>query len=123
MRKIQGYAAIFMIMAVIMFMACAGPQPVKQYELGKVTAETLLYEARMAQNRAQITAAQFDQVKKVYDQLKQAQDIAIDARKAMITFNTVDNQAKSQKSMEAVLALSGRFVALATDIGLIKGVK
>lgn len=123
MRKAKGYAAVFMILAVIGFMACAGPQPVKQYELGKVTAETLLYEARMAQNRAQITAAQFDQVKKVYDQLKMAQDLAIDARKAMITFNTVDNQAKAQKAMEAVLGLSSQFVALATDLGLMKGVK
>ena len=123
MRMANRYAAVFMVLAVIMFIACAGPQPVRQYELGKVTAETLLYEARMAQNRAQLTAYQFDQVQKVYDQLRAAQDIAIDARKAMIQFNTVDNQAKAQKAMDAVLALSSRLISLATDIGLMKGVK
>ena len=123
MRTAKRYAAGFMVLAAIMFIACAGPQPVRQYELGKVTAETLLYEARMAQNRAQLTAYQFDQVQKVYDQLRAAQDIAIDARKAMTQFNTVDNQAKAQKAMEAVLALSSRLITLATDIGLMKGVK
>ena len=123
MRRFKEIKLLILFSCLLALVACAGPQPVKQYELGKVTAETLLYEARMAQNRAQITASQFSQVKIVYDQLKQAQDLAIDTRKAMITFNTVDNQAKAQKAMDAVLSLSTQFIALATDLGLMKGVK
>jgi hypothetical protein len=116
MKKIL--VSIFIVFALV---ACAGPQPVKPYELGKVTAETILYEARMAQNRAQITAAQFDEVRKVYDQLKQAQDIAIDARKAMITFNTVDNQKKATVAMDSVFRISAQMITLANSVGLMKG--
>jgi len=118
MKKI--IVALFVI-ATVALAGCSGPQPVKQYELGKVAAESILYNARVLQNRGQISAAQFDQVRKVYDQLKQAQDAAIDARKAMIAFDTADNQAKARIAMDGVLRLSTQMIGLATEIGIMKG--
>jgi len=109
------------VLAAFALAGCSGPQPVKQYELGKVTAETILYDARIMQNQGKITAAQFDQVRKVYDQLKQAQDAAIDARKAMIAYDTADSKAKAQTAMDGVLRLSTQMLTLAQDIGLMKG--
>ncbi len=109
------------VLAMFALMACAGPQPVKQYELGKVAAESVLYEARVMQNKGQISAAQFDQIRKVYDQLKQAQDAAIDARKVMIAYDSADSRTKAQTAMNGVLRLSTQLIMLAQSIGLMKG--
>ena len=103
----------------IVVQSCTGPQTVKPYELGKVTAETLLYDARAMQNKGTITAAQFDQVRKVYDQLRVAQDIAIDARKAVIVANAApDVAAKAQTAMNNVIQLSTQLIGLAQSIGI-----
>ena len=99
---------------------CSGPQPVKQYELGKVAAETILFDARVMQNRGAITADQFGQIRKIYDQLREAQDIAIDAREALITYETPGSKLRSQVAMEGVLRLSTQMITLARSIGLMK---
>lgn len=118
-RKIMAFVVLA---SFCVFVGCVtGPQPVKQYELGKVTAETILYEARVMQNHGAITVDQFNQIRDIYDQLRQAQDIAIDARKAVIAYNTTDNQNKFTVAMNNVLALSIRMVTLAQNIGLMKG--
>jgi uncharacterized protein YcfL len=114
------FVTLFLVVAFALA-GCAGPQPVKQYELGKVTAETILYDARIMQNQGKITAQQFDQIRRVYDQLKLAQDAAIDARKAMIAYDTADSKAKVQAAMDGVLRLSTQMITLAQDIGLMKG--
>lgn len=123
MRKRQSiiFAILTAIALAAMLFACAGPQPVRQYELGKVAAESILFEARVLQNQGKITAAQFDKVRAVYDRLKQTQDLAIDARKALIAYNTADNQNKAQAAMTAVLQLSTQMVGLATELGFMKG--
>lgn len=112
---------ILVLAVVVLFLAaCAGPQQVKPYELGKVTAESILFNARVLQNKGQISAAQFDQIRKVYDQFKQAQDVAIDARKVVIAYNTADNQAKAQTAMNGVLQFSAQMISLAQGMGLMK---
>ncbi|MCX5825090.1 MAG: hypothetical protein NTY86_16755 [Deltaproteobacteria bacterium] len=112
---------ILVLAVVVLFLAaCAGPQQVKTYELGKVTAESILFNARVLQNKGQISAAQFDQIRKIYDQFKQAQDTAIDARKAVIAYNTADNQAKAQTAMNGVLQFSAQMISLAQGLGLMK---
>lgn len=122
MRQARNMLIATIIAGLAFFWGCSGPQPVKQYEIGKVAAETLLYEARVAQNKGQITASQFDQVRKVYDQLKQAQDIAIDARRAMIAAEqTPEVQKRAQEAMDSVFRLSAQLVKLAQDVGLMKG--
>lgn len=109
---------LLLVFIIVVGSSCAGPQTVKQYELGKVAAESLLYDARVLQNKGMITADQFNQVRKVYDQLKQAQDIAIDARKAVISYNTAENKAKATTAMSNVLSLSTQLVGLAQSMGI-----
>jgi len=111
-----------LVLAVVALLlaACAGPQQVKPYELGKVTAESILFNARVLQNKGQISADRFEQIRQIYDQFRQAQDTAIDARKAVIAYNTADNQAKARAAMNGVLLLSARLVSLAQGIGLMK---
>ena len=121
MKKFKRFSPIVGILMLWVFMvaySCKGIQTVKPFELGKVAAESLLYDARVLQNKGMITADQFNQVRKVYDQLKQAQDIAIDARKAVITYNTADNQAKASTAMSSVVSLSTQLIGLAQSMGI-----
>jgi len=117
MRKRIGVVIVCLFLMAIV-LACSGVQTVKPYELGKVTAETLLFDARIAQNQGKITADQFDQVRKVYDQLKVAQDTAINARKAVIMVNNPATQNKAQEALNQVLAISMQLVNLAQSLGM-----
>ena len=111
---------LLMVMMVFCLSACAGVQSVKPYELGKVTAETILYQARVAQNNGTITENQFVQVRDAYDKFKAAQDVAIDARKAMIAVGTADAEQKATVAMNNLLILSTEFIALAQKFGLME---
>lgn len=111
---------LLMVMMVFCLSACAGVQSVKPYELGKVTAETILYQARVAQNQGTITENQFVQVRDAYDKFKAAQDVAIDARKAMIAVGTADAEQKATVAMNNLLILSTEFIALAQKFGLME---
>jgi hypothetical protein len=122
MQKFKRYSPIVGILMLWVFMvaySCTGVQTVKPYELGKVTAETILFDARVMMNKKVITTAQFDEVRKVYDQLKVAQDIAIDARKAVIKTNSApDAISKSSLAMSNVIILSTRLIELAQSMGI-----
>jgi len=111
-------ACLFLSAAVA---ACSGIQTVQPYEIGKVAAESLLYDARVLQNQGVITPDQFAQIRKIYDQLSIAQSIAIDARKMVIVYNTAENQDKVRLTMSNVTALSSQLLDLAISLG-IKGV-
>ena len=114
-RSLKIGLCVFVALA---FAGCAGPQAVKQYEIGKATAETILYNARIAQNKGLLSADNFAKIKDAYDKLKMAQDAAIDARKAVIAYNTADNQAKAAAAMNSVLTVSAEFLNLAQKLGL-----
>lgn len=118
MRRFKEIKLLMLCSCLLALMACAGPQTVKPFELGKVAAESLLYDARILQNKGTITADQFSQVRKVYDQLKVAQDIAIDARKAVILTGTADSQAKATTAMSSVVSLSTQLIGLAQGMGI-----
>ena len=111
---------LLMVLMVFCLSACASVQSVKPYELGKVTAETILYQARVAQNQGTITENQFVQVRDAYDKFKAAQDVAIDARKAMIAVGTADAEQKATVAMNNLLILSTEFIALAQKFGLME---
>ena len=111
---------LLMFLMVFCLSACAGVQSVKPYELGKVTAETILYQARVAQNNGTITENQFVQVRDAYDKFKVAQDVAIDARKAMIAVGTADAEQKATVAMDNLLILSTEFITLAQKFGLME---
>ena len=121
MKRKMSIVMVFLCLAIIT--ACPGQQSVKPYEAGKVTAEGILFNARVAQNSGLITADQFGEVKKVYDQLKEFQDLAIDARKAMIIYNTSEMANKYDTVMSDVIKLSMRLMDLSTKLKLIKGVQ
>jgi hypothetical protein len=111
---------LLMVLMVFCLSACAGVQSVKPYELGKVTAETILYQARVAMNQGTITKNQFVQVRDAYDKFKAAQDVAIDARKAMIAVGTADAEQKATVAMNNLLILSTEFITLAQKFGLME---
>ena len=116
-RSILLLMAVFFAVSII---GCAGVQSVKPYELGKVTAETILYQARVAMNQVKITEDQFIQVRDAYDKVKLAQDYAIDARKAMIAIGTADAENKAMVAMNNLLTLSTEFITLAQNLGLME---
>lgn len=118
MKRFKEIKLLILFSCLLALVACAGPQTVKPFELGKVAAESLLYDARILQNKGTITADQFAQVRKVYDQLKTAQDIAIDARKAVILYDTADNQAKAAAAMSSVVSISTQLIGLAQSMGI-----
>jgi hypothetical protein len=119
MRK-RSILLLMAILFAVSIIGCAGVQSVKPYELGKVTAETILYQARVAQNQGTITENQFVQVRDAYDKFKAAQDVAIDARKAMIAVGTADAEQKATVAMNNLLILSTEFIALAQKFGLME---
>jgi hypothetical protein len=122
MQKFKRYSPIVGILMLWVFMvaySCTGVQTVKPYELGKVTAETILFDARVLMNKKVITPVQFDSMLKVYDQLKVAQDIAIDARIAVIKTNSApDALNKANLAMNNVISLSMRLLTLAESMGI-----
>lgn len=118
MRRFKEIKLLMLCSCLLALMACAGPQTVKPFELGKVAAESLLYDARILQNKGTITADQFSQVRKVYDQLKVAQDVAIDARKAVISYDTGTNQERAAKAMSNVISISTQLIGLAQSMGI-----
>lgn len=110
-------AAAFLFILAIM-QACAGVQTVKPYELGRVTAETILFDARVLMNKKVITEAQFNEARKVYDQWKAAQDIAIDTRKLAVKTSLAPDIATANLAMSNVLILSTRLLTLAQSMGI-----
>ena len=116
--RVKEVTSLIIVCCLMMAFSCAGPQTVKPFELGKVAAESLLYDARILQNKGTITADQVNQVRKVYDQLKVAQDIAIDARKAVIMQNDPANQAKAATAMSSVITISTQLIGLAQSMGI-----
>jgi len=110
---------LLMVLMVFCLSACAGVQSVKPYELGKVTAETILYQARVAMNQGTITEDQLFRKGRLR-QFKLAQDYAIDARKAMIAIGTADAENKAMVAMNNLLTLSTEFITLAQNLGLME---
>jgi hypothetical protein len=130
MRKFKEARALCLLVVFVLVVgllaACPGVQSVKPYELGKVAAETILFDARVAQNKGIITEQQFIEVRRVYDQLKIAQDIAINTRMAYIA-GTIGPDGKPtttefmvQSAMNSVLSISMQLVNLAQKLGLMK---
>jgi len=105
--------SIIVLLLPIVFVACATPQSTKPYAISKVTAETILYEARVLLNNGKITAQDFDVIKTSYDYLQKAQDAAIDARIAAIRIGTAEANQKWQVAWEQVLRLSNNLINLA----------
>lgn len=73
-----------LIIALAVVVGCSGAQTTKPHEIGKATAESILYEARILQNSGKLSAADFEKVKRYYDRYKLSQDFIIDTRIALI---------------------------------------
>lgn len=85
-RQLRLLAAVMMLFIFIMSMglaACSGPQTVKPYAVVKATAEEILFDARVMQNKGMITDAEFQKVAAIYDKVRAAQDAVIDGRKTV----------------------------------------
>lgn len=117
--------ATFLMITVLMLAlaACGTPSFVKPTHVTKDTAETVLYQARVMQNKGTLTAAQFDTVRKAYDALKVAQDTVIDARIAYLTESTTTKQAILNAAISGVSKNLAAFMQLATDFGIMGGDK
>jgi len=117
-RKKFVMAAICMLLLCVACQQCSTVQTTKPYEIGKVTAETILYEARVLQNRGQLSAADFESIKGIYDKLRDAQDVAIDARIALIKYHSADNDKKVEAAMLEVVRLSTELLTLASKYNI-----
>lgn len=72
------------VLALLVSVGCSGTQTTKPYEIGKATAESILYEARIMQNSGKLSTADFEKIKRYYDRYKLSQDFIIDTRIALI---------------------------------------
>ncbi len=112
-----------MIVAIIALGACGTQSFVKPVQITKETAETVLYQARIMQNKGTLTAIQFDQVRKAYDALKIAQDVVIDARVAYLASESTTNKAALDAALTAVTKELTNLTKVAVDLGVIAGGK
>jgi hypothetical protein len=125
MKKIYQSRIAVILITLFMFAtlaACAGPQTVKPYAVVKATAEEILYDVRILQNQGTINATDFELVKATYSKVKAAQDVVIDARKALITVNSAENQQRVNVAVIESIKLLSELQALAVQLG-VKGVK
>ncbi|MCL4490470.1 MAG: hypothetical protein M1510_00990 [Nitrospirae bacterium] len=88
-------------LTVLALTACTGAQMVKTAEVSKSTGESILYEARMLQNKGVITDGQFNNIRDMYDLWQPAEKLAIEARIAYLRVKTADNKQKMYLSIEA----------------------
>jgi hypothetical protein len=125
------FAVLMLLSFVFMAFACAGPQTVKPYAVVKATAEEILFDARVMQNKALITADEFAKVVTVYDKIKAAQDAVIDGRQtyaqislqydALLQANTDpealnSTYAKLQVAQQALNANMAQVTALLSEL-------
>ncbi len=125
MKKSRGLMCVVLLLvlcSLVALAACTGPQTVKPYAVVKATAEEILFDARVLQNKGQITDVQFETINTYYNKVKDALDVAIDARLALIAVNSVENQNKVTVATVKAIQLLSEFQALAVQFG-IKGVK
>jgi hypothetical protein len=115
--------ALVTIVAILALGACGTQSFVKPVQITKDTAETVLYQARIMQNKGTLTAIQFDQVRKAYDALKIAQDVVIDARVAYLASESTTNKAALDAALTAVTKELTNLTKVAVDLGVITGGK
>jgi len=112
-RKRIILAAICMLLLSVACQQCSTVQTTKPYEIGKVTAETILYEARILQNRGELSEQDFETVRGIYDKLKDAQDVAINARMSLIQYHSAGAETQAEIAMLEVVNLSSELLRLA----------
>lgn len=98
---------------------CSTGPVVQTMEVTKVTAESILYEARVAQGKGKITTGQFDVIRGAYDKLKVAVDLSIDARIGYLTLQTPDAEVRMTGTIAAVTDATVQLISLASSLGLI----
>lgn len=87
----KGTAAILIFCITLGLLAgCATAQNAQPYEIGKVTAEAILYEARVMQNAGKLSDADFQKIKRSYDQYRACQNIVIDTRLSLLKSYNAD---------------------------------
>ena len=118
--KARTITALLIIAALL---AACGPTIVLNgSKATKDTAETVLYEARVAQNNGIITAEQFGEIRTAYDELRQAQDAVINLRLAHLANPTESGQKAIDAQVLAVGALSLTFIDICRKYGFGEGV-
>lgn len=123
MKKSLIALLIFAMLAIspaILITGCATGPVVQTVEVTQVTAESILKQARIAQNQGKLTDEQFKKVRNTYDKLKMAVDVSIDARIAYLTYQTADTDAQLQAAINGVTGLTVELLSLASQFQLIK---
>lgn len=121
-RRTAGVIALVVMLALVLAMlnsGCASGPVVQTIEVTKATAESILYEARIAQIKGKITDAQFNSIRDVYDKLRAAVNVSIDARIAYLTLQTTDTEQRMTEAVSAVTDMTVQLISLAAQFGLI----
>lgn len=112
------------VFALVFSVGCAGTQSVAPYEIGKVTAETILYEARVMQNEGKITDTDFAKVKKAYDTMAATQALAIDFRIAYLQNRDAANKVQYEAYLRNIPLLLKDLLDIGAALGVpLGGVK
>lgn len=109
----------FLMMLVMLFISCSKYRLLYEpYEIGKVTAETILFKSRIAQNKGLITEDQFNQIRKIYDDLYVLQNQAIDLTIAYVKYNKQSDKEKLDALMNEIEKLSLKLLELSLKYGI-----
>lgn len=126
LTRTRGATLAALAVATILLTACVtacGPTIVLNgSKATKDVAETVLYDARVAQNNGIITEKQFEEIRAAYDELKEAQDMVIDLRLAYLKNPTDYGQNAIDAQILAVSTFSLKFIDICRKYGFGEGV-
>lgn len=97
---------------------CSGVQTVAPYEIGKEAAVTILYEARLMNNSGKLSDEDFAKVKRAYDSLAAAQNLAIDFRITYLQSKDPADKIQYEAYLRNVPLLLKDLMELATSFGV-----
>jgi len=106
------------VFALTLLVGCAGPQTTKPYEIGKATAESILYEARVTQNTGKLSAADFAKIQQYYERYKLSQDFIIDTRYALVESYDADQKLQYDVALRNLPTLLKDLMDLAAGFGI-----
>lgn len=110
--------APFIIIALLFSFGCGGSAVVKSVESVKVAGETILIEAKVMNATGKLSDADFAKVKKAYDSLAAAQNLAIDFRIAYLQSKSESDRVQYEAYLRNLPLILNDLITLAKSLGI-----
>lgn len=121
LKKVTGKAVAalgILMLTVVLLAGCAGSTVVKSVEAVKITGETILIEAKVMNSTGKLSDTDFAKVKKSYDSLAAAQNLAIDFRIAYLQSKAEADRVQYEAYLRNLPLILNDLIALAKSLGI-----